>query len=97
MKKFLAAAAIVALASTGMTIGIVTPAAAISVSDFCKANGDLGLPSHGACVGGINKSVVQACKDARAALPPAVYEAAFGGTGLGACVSTIRHLIQDIP
>jgi hypothetical protein len=96
MKKLIATLAAVSMTVLGTSVTIVTPAHAISVSDYCTANGDLGLPSHGACVGGLNKSVPATCKQLQDLLPAALYEALFGGTSVGACVSTVRHAIKAI-
>jgi hypothetical protein len=93
MKKFLLGAA--GAGAMALAFGLSTmPAHAISVSEFCKANGDLGM-THGECVGGINKSIPQFCKDFLAS-DPVGFEATFGSTSVGACVSQIRHQIKDL-
>ena len=93
MKKFLIGAA--GAGAMAIAFGLsATPALALNVSDYCKANGDFGL-SHGACVGGINKSIPQFCKDFLAA-DPVAFEALYGDTNVGSCVSTIRHEIKAL-
>ena len=93
MKKFLLSAA--GVGAMALAFGLsASPALALNVSDYCTANGDFGM-THGQCVGGIQKSVPQFCKDYLAA-DPAGFEALFGSTSLGACVSEIRHEIKDL-
>ena len=93
MKKLLITAASAAALSLPLLIGATTPALALNVSDYCKANNDFGM-SHGECVGQlINGNIPKFCR-AFLDADPVAFEAQFGSTSLGACVSTIRHEIK---
>jgi hypothetical protein len=93
MKKYLIGAAAAATMAMAFSFS-ATPALALNVSDYCKENGDFGM-THGQCVGGIQKSVPQFCKEFLAS-DPVNFEATFGSTSVGACVSEIRHEIKDL-
>ena len=96
MKKLLIGSAGAAALALALSLSATTPASAASASELCKSVSDLGLPSHGACVSLINKGlVVDGCKNFLAT-DPVGYEAVFGDTQLGSCVSTLRHLIKDL-
>lgn len=94
MKKFLATVSIVAISSMSFA---VAPAAADAGGNFpnqiCTAHGDFGH-SHGACVSWFEKGSVNFCKWLHDDMDPADYEFYFGGTGLGACVSWVKQIIN---
>lgn len=88
MKKLLASVSAMSLATLGMTVVSIAPASAGSVSDFCTAFGDFG-GTHGACVGGIQKSVPEFCKALNDAFPGVFFK------NNGECVSLIKQFINN--
>jgi hypothetical protein len=80
------------MAAAPLAIGFAGPASASNpdnLSQFCTANGDLGLSSHGQCVSTLqtsnNLTPAGACKYMQTLDPPGYYEQYFGNTG--SCVS----------
>ena len=79
------------MAAAPLAIGFAGPASASNpdnLSQFCSANGDLGLSSQGQCVSTLqtsnNGTPSGACKYMQA-FEPGYYEQYFGNTG--SCVS----------
>jgi hypothetical protein len=94
MKKYLIGAA--GLGALALSFGLsATPALALNISDYCKANGDFGV-SHGECVGQlINGQIPKLCRDFLEA-DPVAFEAAYGKANVGACVSAVRKALKDL-
>ena len=96
MKKFLLTASATAALDLTAALSATAPAAAASANSLCTDNADFGFATHGACVSFINKGlIVDACKNLLE-VDPVTYEALFGSTTLGSCVSQTRHLLKSL-
>jgi hypothetical protein len=96
MKKFLLAASATAALALTAAIPAATPASAASANSLCNDFADFGFPTHGECVSFINKdAIVDVCKNFLA-VDPVSYEAFYGSTRLGTCVSQTRHLLKSL-
>ncbi|MBI1210837.1 MAG: hypothetical protein GC190_05195 [Alphaproteobacteria bacterium] len=96
MKKILLAAATAAVLALGF--GAAPASAAPNWSEFCKANGDLGV-SHGECTSAFNgyfnkgqgnNDAAAVCKAYKAS-NPAGFDAAFGN--VGKCIKAVAPFL----
>lgn len=96
MKKFLLTASAVAALALSAGLTAATPAAAASAKSLCEDNANFGFATQTECIRFINKeAIVNACKNFLE-VDPVTYEALFGGTNLGACISQTRHLLKSL-
>jgi len=93
MKKFLLTASAVAVLALSAAL---TPASAASANSLCEANANFGFATKAECIRYINKeAIVDACKNFLE-VDPVTYEAIYGNTNVGACVSQTRHLLKSL-
>lgn len=96
MKKFLLSASATASLVLAAALSTAMPASAMSANEFCEANANFGFATNGQCLHFVNKDlIVDACKNFLQ-VDPVFYEAIYGSTRLGACVSQTRHLLKSL-